>query len=85
MKEKYDFFRSLYEEEERTAVKLEGRAKVYLSINTAFLIALVIKDDFALGARDAMGLPWWAMLIQSLLLGASLILTAVLNDFPSLW
>ena len=36
-KDQYDFFRGLYEEEERTSQQLEGRAKVYLSVITAFL------------------------------------------------
>ena len=42
-KEQYEFYRSLYEGEERTTVQLEGRAKVYLGIVPAFLAAMVLK------------------------------------------
>ena len=44
-KDEYEFFQRLYEEEERTATELEGRAKVYLGIVSAFLVALFLKTD----------------------------------------
>jgi preprotein translocase subunit Sec61beta len=49
-KDQYEFFRSLYDEEERTSLQLEGRAKVYLGIISAFLVTIFLKTDDAIRA-----------------------------------
>lgn len=72
-KNKYDFFRGLYEEEERTALELEGRAKVYLSVITAFLVALVLKPDETKNVVEVLRLPGYLVLFETLLLGSSLL------------
>lgn len=35
-KEQYEFYKPLFDAEERTSLQLEGRAKVYLGIVSAF-------------------------------------------------
>lgn len=72
-KDQYEFFGSLYEEEERTSLQLEGRAKVYLSVITAFLVALLLKADEVSRSAHTLGIPWWGMLVEALVLGASLL------------
>jgi hypothetical protein len=72
-KEQYDFFRSLYEEEERTQEQLEGRAKVYLSIVSAFLAALLLKTGDVSANAKTLGIPWEILLIEALLFALALL------------
>lgn len=76
-KDQYEFFQSLYEEEERVSQQLEGRAKVYLSVITAFLVAFLLKAEEVSRSAKALKIPWWAMLVEALILGASLVCVVV--------
>jgi hypothetical protein len=73
-KEQCDFFRALYDEEERTSVELEGRAKVYLSIISAFLAGMILKAADAKGLADALHIRWGLMLLDALPMSIALFL-----------
>jgi hypothetical protein len=73
-KEQYDFFRSLYEEEERTYEQLEGRAKVYLGVITIFLATVLLKAQDVVVSAHALKISWWVIMLVSLLLLAALAL-----------
>ncbi len=65
-KEQYEFFRALYDEEERTTVQLEGRAKVYLGVISAFLATLLLKADDAQKVAAVLKVPWFLLLLEAL-------------------
>jgi hypothetical protein len=44
-KEQYEFFRSLYDEEEARYSQLEARARLYLAVISAFIAAIVLKAN----------------------------------------
>lgn len=73
-KEQYEFFRSLYQEEERTHEQLEGRARVYLSVIAAFLAAVLLKAPEVVKSAEALRVPWWMILTEAIFLTASLLL-----------
>jgi hypothetical protein len=72
-KDQCEFFRSLYEEEERTSVQLEGRAKVYLGIISAFLVTIFLKTDDVLKSANTLHISFPLLLVEALLLCAALI------------
>lgn len=72
-KDQYEFFRSLYEEEERTALQLEGRAKVYLGIISAFLVTIFLKTDDALKSATELHISFPLLLAEAFLLSAALV------------
>jgi hypothetical protein len=76
-KEQYEFFRSLYDEEERTYEQLEGRAKLYLTIVSLFLAGLLLKADETRKSAAAIGLPWWVLGATTILLAGTLALLVV--------
>jgi hypothetical protein len=65
-KDQYEFFRSLYEDEQETSEKLEGRAKVYLGIVSAFLAAIIVKADEARKIADTLHLRWAFLLADAI-------------------
>lgn len=65
-KEQYDFYRTLYDQEERTSLQLEGRAKVYLGIVSAFLAAMILKASDAQATANSLHIAWGLMLLQAL-------------------
>src|SRR5580704_17591329 len=65
-KEQYEFYRALYDEEERTSLQLEGRAKVYLGIVSAFLAAMILKASDAEATAKSLHIPWGLMLLEAL-------------------
>jgi len=73
-KDQFEFFRALYDEEERRYEQLEGRAKLYLSIITALLAAFVLKADEVKRSGEKLLVPWPLMLVEALLLAAALLL-----------
>jgi hypothetical protein len=75
-KEQYEFFRSLYEAEERTYEQLEGRAKVYLGVVTAFLATVLVKASDVVESAKALNVPWWSILAEAILL--TIVLTLIL-------
>jgi hypothetical protein len=92
-KEQYEFFRALYEEEERTALKLEGRAKVFLGVISAFLAATLLKVADAKAMADTLHTPWWLLLLEALAMTVALLLVLwalrirefeVVSDGPAL-
>ena len=56
-KEQYEFYQSLYDQEERTSIQLEGRAKVYLGIVSAFLAAMILKAPDAEATAKSLQSP----------------------------
>jgi hypothetical protein len=72
-KDQYELFRGLYHDEDRTSVQLEGRAKVYLSVITAFVVAMVLKADEVSKSITTLQIPWWAVLVLAVILTASLV------------
>jgi hypothetical protein len=72
-KEQYEFFRSLYEDEERVYSQLEARAKFYFSVVSLFLAALLLKAKEVQESAGALGLPWWLVLVEGLLLSGALL------------
>jgi hypothetical protein len=73
-KEQCEFYRALYDEEERTSLQLEGRAKVYLSIISAFLAAMILKAADAKGLADTLHIRWGLMLLDALPMSLALFL-----------
>ncbi len=73
-KEQYEFFRALYDEEERTALQLEGRAKVYLGVISAFLAALLLKAGDAKQIAEALRVPWALLLSDAVPMSLALLL-----------
>lgn len=73
-KEQLEFFRALYDEEERTSSQLEGRAKVYLGIVSAFLAALILKATDAKSISDALHVRWGWMLLEAFPMTMALVL-----------
>jgi len=67
----YEFFRSLYEEEERTSVQLEGRAKVYLGIISAILVTVFLKTDDVVKSANTLKISFALILVEALLLSGS--------------
>jgi len=72
-KEQYEFFRSLYEDEERVYSQLEARAKFYFSIVSLFLAAILLKAKEVQESARALGVPWWLVLSEGLLLSGALL------------
>jgi hypothetical protein len=72
-KEQYEFYRSLYDEEERTSVQLEGRSKVYLGVVSAILAAILFKADDARKTADALHIPWELLLLEALAMTLALL------------
>ena len=72
-KDQYEFFRGLYEEEERTAEQLESRAKVYLGIITAFLVAILLKTDDVIKSGELLKVPFPLILTEAIFLSAALV------------
>jgi hypothetical protein len=72
-KEQYEFYRSLYDEEERTSVQLEGRSKVYLGVVSAILAAILFKADEARKTADALHIPWELLLLEALAMTLALL------------
>jgi hypothetical protein len=73
-KEQYEFFRALYDEEERTALQLEGRAKVYLGVISAFLAAVLLKAGDAKEIARTLQIPWALLLSDALPMSVALLL-----------
>lgn len=73
-KEQCEFFRGLYAEEERSSAQLESRAKVYLSIITAFLVTLLFQSRGEPDGTTALGIPGVALALVATVLAASLCL-----------
>ena len=71
-KDQYEFFRSLYDEEERTSLQLEGRAKVYLGIISAFLVTIFLKTDDAINSASKLKIPFPLLLVEALFFSAAL-------------
>jgi hypothetical protein len=69
----YEFFRSLYEEEERTSLQLEGRAKVYLGIISAFLVTVFLKTDEVVRSATTLKISFSLLLIEAVLLSIALV------------
>src|SRR5450432_867609 len=76
-KDQYEFFRGLYEEEERTALQLEGRAKVYLGGISAFLVTIFLKTDDALKSANVLRIAFPLLLAEALCLSIALVLVIV--------
>lgn len=72
-KEQHDFFRFLYEEEERRYSQLEGRAKLYLSVIAIFLATLIFKIDDVEKSIELLRIPWSVVLVQAALQASSLV------------
>lgn len=73
-KEQYEFFRALYDEEERTSLQFEGRAKVYLGVISAFLAAVLLKAADAKSVADTLHIRWGWMLFEALPMTVALFL-----------
>jgi hypothetical protein len=73
-KEQYEFFRALYDEEERTALQLEGRAKVYLGVISAFLAAVLLKAGDAKEIAKALQVLWGLLLSDAFPMSLALLL-----------
>jgi hypothetical protein len=76
-KEQYEFFRYLYEEEQRRYGHLEARARLYLSIISLFLATLIFKVEDVRKSVDILGVPWWVVLVQGLLLASALVFVVI--------
>ena len=72
-KDQYEFFQSLYEEEERTYEQLEGRAKVYLGIISAFLAVIFLKTRDAKDSAVALHIPFVLVLLIGVVLCGALV------------
>lgn len=72
-KDQYEFFHSLYEVEERTSLQLEGRAKVYLGIISAFLVAVFLKTDEVIKSSKSLKISFAFVLVEALLLSLALV------------
>lgn len=74
-KAQYDVFRGAYEEENDRHSGLEGRAKLYLTIITAYLGAVAFKTTDVLAFLKVFSIPFY----WYLLLGVSLVLALLLT------
>jgi hypothetical protein len=72
-KEQCDFFRSLYEEEERRYGQLEARAKLYLSVIAIFLATITLKLPDVQASVKILQVPFWPFLVEAALLAAALV------------
>ncbi len=72
-KEQCEFFRSLYESEERLSIQLEGRAKVYLGVISAVLAAVLLKAADAKSVAETLKIPWAMLLLEALLMTSALL------------
>lgn len=72
-REQHDFFRFLYDEEERRYGQLEARAKLYLSVIALFLATLTFKLEDVQKSTALLGAPWWLVVIVGILLATALI------------
>ena len=73
-KDQHDFFRALYDEEERTAAQLENRAKVFLGVISAILAAILLKASDAKALANTLHVPWWLLLLVALTMTCALLL-----------
>ena len=80
-KEQYEFFRSLYDEEERTANQLEGRSKVYLGLASAILAAILLKADDAQNLAKALAVPRKLLFLDALVVIVALLLVLLAVRF----
>ena len=80
-KEQCDFFRGLFEAEERLSNQLEGRAKVYLGVISAILAAILLKADEARKAADMLHIPWLLLLMESLAMTLALLIVLLALRF----
>jgi hypothetical protein len=64
----------LYEAEERVALRLEGRAKVYLGVISAVLAAVLLKAGDARAVAETLKIPWVLLLLESLAMTCALLL-----------
>ncbi len=76
-KEQYEFFRFLYESEERIYQYLEARAKFYLSIISLFLAALLLKAEEVRTSAAAYGIPWWILTLVAAVLAVAIVLVVL--------
>jgi len=72
-KEQCDFFRSLYEEEERRYGQLEARAKLYLSVIAIFLATITLKLQDVQASVQLLKVPLWPFILEAVLLASALI------------
>lgn len=75
--EQHEFFRYLYEEEQRRYAHLEARARLYLSIISLFLATLIFKVEDVRTSVEMLGVPWWAVLVQGVLLASALVFVVI--------
>lgn len=75
-KEQCDFFRALYEEEASRYRDLGDRAKLYLTVITAFVATLTLKADDVQKSALALRIPWVLVLVIGGLVAIALFLTA---------
>jgi hypothetical protein len=73
-KEECEFFRDLYEAEERVALRLEGRAKVYLGVISAVLAAVLLKAGDAKAIAKTLKIAWVLLLMEALAMTCALVL-----------
>lgn len=76
-KDQYEFFKFLYEREERRYEHLEARARLYLAVITIFLAALLFKADEVRTSAGRFGITWNAVVIEASLLIAALLLVVL--------
>lgn len=76
-KEQLDFFRFLYDEEERRYGQLESRAKFYLSVIALFVATLTFKLEDAQKSVAILGAPWWLVLVEGALLATALVFVVI--------
>lgn len=73
----YDFFKSVYDEEQRRYTALAERAKVYQAIITLYVGALTLKADEVLKFVAEFHVPIWLPLVTTLLFLLALALTVL--------
>ena len=73
-KDQYEFFKYMYDEEERTYDQREGRARLYLTIISLFLAGLLLKAQEVKASAAAIGVPWWSFLLVAVALAVALLL-----------
>jgi hypothetical protein len=73
-KEQCEFFRGLYEAQERVSLQLEGRAKVYLGVISAVLAAVLLKAADAKAVAETLKIPWVLLLLEALAMTCALLL-----------
>lgn len=77
-KEQFEFFRSLYEEEERRYGYLSARGTFYVGVVTLMLTALALKLDSANSLLSC--IPGWLIFLEACLFALTL-LAVVLCDW----